>query len=241
MLRFYGVCKEYPNGAKALEDINLHVRKGEFVFLVGPTGAGKTTLLKLIFREELPTRGQVIFNGRNIARLRPREVPYLRRRIGIVFQDFRLLPTKTVYENVAFALEVTGTSGREIRRRVPEVLRLVGLEEKMHAFPAQLSGGEQQRVGIARAIVNNPPLLVADEPTGNLDPNTSWEIMDLFCRINAAGTTVIVATHAWDMVGAMDKRVVVLEGGRITRDDYGRVALPHTGGPAGRRQQETGG
>lgn len=240
MLRFYGVSKEYPNGIRALEDINLHVRKGEFVFLVGPTGAGKTTLLKLIFREELPTRGQVIFNGRNIARLRPREVPYLRRRIGIVFQDFRLLPTKTVYENVAFALEVTGAPGREIRRRVPEALRLVGLEEKMCAFPAQLSGGEQQRVGIARAIVNSPTLLVADEPTGNLDPHTSREIMDLFCRINAAGTTVVVATHAWDLVGALGKRVVVLEGGRITRDDYGQVVLPQGDGPAGRLPQEGG-
>lgn len=231
MIRFYGVSKVYPNGVKALEDINLHVKKGEFVFLVGPTGAGKTTLLKLIFREELPTQGQVIFSGRNLARLRPREVPFLRRKIGIVFQDFRLLPQKTVFENVAFALEVTGTPLREIKRRVPEVLRVVGLEKKVDAFPAQLSGGEQQRVGIARAIVNNPLLLIADEPTGNLDPQTSWEIMGLFAKINEAGTTVLVATHAWDIVRAMNKRVVVLEDGRIARDEFCQPGLPAFGKP----------
>ncbi len=221
MIRFYGVTKVYPNGVKALDNINLHIRKGEFLFLVGPSGAGKSTLTKLIFREELPTRGQVLFNGRNVARMRSREVPYLRRRIGMVFQDFRLLPQKTVFENVAFALEVTGASSRDIKRRVPEVLKLVGLEDKAGMLPAHLSGGEQQRVGIARAIVNNPVLLIADEPTGNLDPETSWGLMELFQQINKAGTTIIMITHAREIVDAMKKRVVALESGRIIRDEEG--------------------
>jgi cell division transport system ATP-binding protein len=221
MIRFYGVTKVYPNGVKALDNINLHIKKGEFLFLVGPSGAGKSTLTKLIFREELPTRGQVLFNGRNVARMRSREVPYLRRRIGMVFQDFRLLPQKTVFENVAFALEVTGASSRDIKRRVPEVLKLVGLEDKAGMLPAHLSGGEQQRVGIARAIVNNPVLLIADEPTGNLDPETSWGLMELFQQINKAGTTIIMITHAREIVDAMKKRVVALESGRIVRDEEG--------------------
>jgi cell division transport system ATP-binding protein len=219
MIRFYGVTKIYPNGVKALDNVNLHIRKGEFLFLVGPSGAGKSTLTKLIFREELPTRGQVLFNGRNVARLRSREIPYLRRKIGMVFQDFRLLPQKTVFENVAFALEVTGASSREIKRRVPEVLKLVGLEGKANVLPAQLSGGEQQRVGIARAIVNNPVLLIADEPTGNLDPETSWGLMELFQKINNNGTTILMVTHAREIVDAMRKRVVALESGRIVRDE----------------------
>ncbi|SHE29522.1 cell division transport system ATP-binding protein [Desulfofundulus australicus DSM 11792] len=221
MIRFYGVTKVYPNGVKALDNINLHIKKGEFLFLVGPSGAGKSTLTRLIFREELPTRGQVLFNGRNVARMRSREVPYLRRRIGMVFQDFRLLPQKTVFENVAFALEVTGASSRDIKRRVPEVLKLVGLEDKAGMLPAHLSGGEQQRVGIARAIVNNPVLLIADEPTGNLDPETSWGLMELFQQINKAGTTIIMITHAREIVDAMKKRVVALESGRIVRDEEG--------------------
>ncbi|MGB9803731.1 cell division ATP-binding protein FtsE [Desulfofundulus sp.] len=221
MIRFYGVTKIYPNGVKALDNVNLHVKKGEFLFIVGPSGAGKSTLTKLIFREELPTRGQVLFNGKNVARLRSREVPYLRRKIGMVFQDFRLLPRKTVFENVAFALEVTGASSREIKKRVPEVLKLVGLEGKSGVLPAQLSGGEQQRVGIARAIVNNPVLLIADEPTGNLDPETSWELMELFQKINSSGTTILMVTHARDIVDALRKRVVALESGRIVRDEEG--------------------
>ncbi|WP_307399161.1 cell division ATP-binding protein FtsE [Desulfofundulus luciae] len=221
MIRFYGVTKIYPNGVKALDNVNLHIKKGEFLFLIGPSGAGKSTLTKLIFREELPTRGQVLFNGRNVARLRSREVPYLRRKIGMVFQDFRLLPQKTVFENVAFALEVTGASSREIKRRVPEALKLVGLEGKAGVLPAQLSGGEQQRVGIARAIVNNPVLLIADEPTGNLDPETSWGLMELFQKINNNGTTILMVTHARDIVDAMKKRVVALESGRIVRDEEG--------------------
>jgi cell division transport system ATP-binding protein len=219
MIQLYNVSKIYPNGVKALNDINLHIRKGEFVFLVGPSGAGKSTLTKLICREELPSRGQVMINGRNVARMKNREVPYLRRKIGMVFQDFRLIPTKTVFENVAFALEITGASTKEIKRVVPTVLRMVGLEKKADMLPAHLSGGEQQRTAVARAIVNNPVLILADEPTGNLDPETSWELMKLFLDINRRGTTILMATHAWDIVDAMKKRVVALSHGLIVRDE----------------------
>jgi cell division transport system ATP-binding protein len=215
----YNVTKIYPNSIPALLDVSLRIQRGEFVFLVGPSGAGKTTLTKLILREELPTRGQILFNGKSITRLRPSEVPYLRRRIGVIFQDFRLLPNKTAYENVAFALEVTGASRREIRRAVPAVLARVGLADRAHLFPAQLSGGEQQRVCVARAIVNNPLLLIADEPTGNLDPENSWQLMRLFEEINRGGTTILMATHAWDIVDQMKKRVVALSHGRIVRDE----------------------
>jgi len=219
LIQFYNVSKIYPNGVKALTDITLRIRKGEFVFLVGPSGAGKSTLTKLLYREELPTRGQIIFNGKNIVRMRSREVPHLRRKIGMVFQDFRLLPRKTVYENVAFALEVIGASNREIRKTVPAVMNMVGLSEKASAFPDHLSGGEQQRVCVARAIVNNPVLIIADEPTGNLDPETSRELMKLFLDINRQGTTIIMVTHAQDIVDAMKKRVVALAGGSIVRDE----------------------
>lgn len=219
MIQLYNVTKTYPSGVKALTDVTLRIRKGEFVFLVGPSGAGKSTLTKLLYREELPSRGQIILNGKNVIRMRPREVPYLRRKIGMVFQDFRLLPQKTVFENVAFALEVIGASGREIKRAVPTVLNMVGLTEKAGVFPDHLSGGEQQRVSVARAIVNNPVLIIADEPTGNLDPETSWELMKLFLDINRRGTTIVMATHAWDIVDAMKKRVVALAGGRIARDE----------------------
>ena len=219
MIQLQNVTKTYLNGAKALIDVTMRVNKGEFVFLVGPSGAGKSTLTKLLYREEVPTRGQIILNGKNVIRMRPREVPYLRRKIGMVFQDFRLLPKKTVTENVAFALEVTGASNREIKRAVPAVLDMVGLTDKAEAFPDHLSGGEQQRVCVARAIVNSPLLLIADEPTGNLDPETSWDLMKLFMAINRRGTTIIMATHAWDIVDDMKKRVIEMAGGRIVRDE----------------------
>lgn len=219
MIQLQNVTKTYLNGAKALIDVTMRIKKGEFVFLVGPSGAGKSTLTKLLYREEVPNRGQVILNGKNVVRMKPREVPYLRRKIGMVFQDFRLLPRKTVAENVSFALEVTGASNKEISRAVPAVLSMVGLAEKADVFPDHLSGGEKQRVCVARAIVNSPILLIADEPTGNLDPETSWELMKLFMDINRRGTTIIMATHAWDIVDDMKKRVIELAGGRIVRDE----------------------
>ncbi|HBV96259.1 MAG: ABC transporter [Peptococcaceae bacterium BICA1-7] len=223
MINLYNVTKVYTNGAKALNDVSLTIQKGDFVFLVGPSGAGKTTLIKIIFREETPTRGQVLFYGKNISRLKGREIPYLRRKIGMVFQDFRLLPQKSVYENVAFALEVTGASGKIIRARVPEVLQQVGLAEKSRMFPSQLSGGEQQRVSIARAIVNKPALLIADEPTGNLDPDTSWGLMNLLSDINKTDTTIIMATHAREIVDSMKRRVIAMSDGRISRDEESGV------------------
>ncbi|MDN5294328.1 MAG: cell division transport system ATP-binding protein [Eubacteriales bacterium] len=219
MLQFFNVSKVYPNGVQALVNISFSVKKGEFVFLVGPSGAGKTTITKLIIREEVPTRGQLFFNGWNVGRLKPSEVPYLRRNVGMIFQDFKLLPNKTVYENVAFALEVTGASKKEIKKSVPQVLQMVGLENKANMWPGQLSAGEQQRVAIARALVKNPPMLIADEPTGNLDPDTAWEIMKLLEEINKLGTTIIMATHAKDIVDSMKKRVIALEKGRIVRDE----------------------
>ncbi|MCL0032385.1 cell division ATP-binding protein FtsE [Peptococcaceae bacterium] len=223
MIQFYNVSKIYDNRVKALVDVTLRIRKGEFVFLVGPSGAGKSTFLKLIYREEIPTRGQVMFEGRNVARFKSREVARLRRKIGMVFQDFKLLPKKTVAENVAFALEVIGKSPREIRRLVAAALKRVGLIEKTSFYPCQLSGGEQQRAAIARAIVNNPLLIIADEPTGNLDPYTSDEIMNLLRDINRSGTTVIMSTHAWDIVNKMKKRVIVLRAGRVVSDEEGGI------------------
>ena len=219
MIELRKVTKVYPSGVEALADINIHIGKDEFVFFVGPSGSGKTTLLKLLYREELPTYGEVIVDKINVAELCRRDIPYLRRNIGVIFQDYKLLPKRTVQENVAFALWVTGTSRAEIRRKTALVLELVGLVKKANAFPAELSGGEQQRVCIARAIVNNPLLLLADEPTGNLDPATSWEIMELLDKINRRGTTVVVATHEKTNVDRMKKRVVAMEMGRIVRDE----------------------
>jgi len=219
MINMINVSKVYPNGTKALTDITLRIEKGEFVFLVGPSGAGKSTMTKLIFREEQPSRGQILFNRKNISRYRQREIPYIRRSIGVIFQDFRLLQSKTVAENVAFALEVIEASRKEIRKAVPEALALVRLADKADVMPSELSGGEQQRVAIARAIVNNPPLVIADEPTGNLDPDTSWEIVNLLQEINKCGTTIIMATHAKEIVDSMRKRVVALEKGKIARDE----------------------
>jgi cell division transport system ATP-binding protein len=211
----------YPNGKVALSEVNVTIPRGDFVFLVGASGAGKTTFIRLLIRDVLPTAGRVVVTGRDLSRIRRREVPRLRRRIGIVFQDFRLLPTKTVYENVAFALEVTGAARGEIRRRVPMLLNLVGLHRHGEHLPTQLSGGEQQRVAIARALVHDPTILIADEPTGNLDPVTSWEIIQLLIQINAMGTTVLMATHNQEIVNAMRRRVLALEGGMLVRDEAG--------------------
>jgi len=219
MIEMKDVTKIYDGQNKpALEKINVQIEKGEFVFLVGPSGSGKTTFIKLLLREILPTSGKISVAGQDLSRLRSWKVPYLRRSIGCVFQDFKLLPYKTAYENVAFALEVIGRSNSAIRSQVPEALKLVGLEDKMNSYPDELSGGEQQRVSIARAFVNRPPLLLADEPTGNLDPATSAELITLFNRINRTGTTVLVATHDREIVNLMRKRVVALEEGKLVRD-----------------------
>ncbi len=209
----------YPNGKVALSDVNVALPAGDFVFLVGPSGAGKSTFIRLLIREQLPTSGRVTIAGRDVARLRRGQVPLLRRRIGIVFQDFRLLPSKTVYENVAFALEVTGAPRSRIRERVPQLLTLVGLLDHAHHLPTQLSGGEQQRTAIARALVHDPTILIADEPTGNLDPVTSWEIIQLLIQINGLGTTVLMATHNQEIVNAMRRRVLALENGHLVRDE----------------------
>lgn len=219
LIEMYGVTKVYPGGQVALKDISFKIAKGEFVFVVGPSGAGKSTLIKLLFREELPTKGQIFFAGKNITRMKRREIPYLRRRIGIVFQDFRLLPDKTAYENIAFAMQVVEASNRDIKKRVPYVLERVGLSHKAKARPSELSGGEQQRVALARAIVNNPDVLVADEPTGNLDPDTSRDIMNLLDDINKMGTTLVVASHARELVDSMKKRVIRLEEGSLVSDE----------------------
>jgi cell division transport system ATP-binding protein len=210
--------KIYPGGHVALERVSLRVDRGEFVFLVGPTGCGKSTLIKLLIRELEPTEGEVLISGRDIATLKKDRIPYLRRRIGTVFQDFKLLPDRSVYENVAYALQVIGASRSEIRTKVPDALRLVGLADKLNSRPDQLSGGEQQRLAVARAFVNHPPLLLADEPTGNLDPATSVGIMQLLYRINRTGTTVVVVTHDSEMVDKMRRRVIGLDGGRVVRD-----------------------
>ena len=218
MIELTNVFKTYHSGIESLSDINLHIGKEEFVFLVGPSGAGKTTLLKLIYREETPTTGKVVVDRINVAELDPTQVPFLRRNIGVVFQDFKLLPKRTVFENVAFALRVTGAPRSTIRRKAMQALELVGMLRRVNSFPDELSGGEKQRVCIARAIVNNPPILLADEPTGNLDPATSWDILQLLDKINKRNTTVVVATHNKSIVDEMKKRVVVLENGRLIRD-----------------------
>ncbi len=218
MIEMYDVSVVFPNGARGLHKVNLRIAKGEFVFLVGPSGAGKSTFIRLIYREILPTSGQVYVLGRNLARLRRREVPYLRREVGVVFQDFKLLNDRTVYDNVAFALQVTGASPREVRKRVPAVLEMVGLAHKATCYPDELAGGEQQRVSVARAIANNPRIVLADEPTGNLDPDTARGIVELLLDINRLGATVVVATHALDIVSSHRQRVVELRDGRVVRD-----------------------
>jgi cell division transport system ATP-binding protein len=221
VLVLHDVTKTYPNGKSALRDVDLVIPEGDFVFLVGPSGAGKSTLIKLLIRDEVATHGEVVLDGQDLARLSRRAVPKVRRKIGIVFQDFKLLPTKSVWENVAFALEVTGTPRRRIRPAVDRVLALVGLTAQRNQTPNQLSGGEQQRTAIARALVHDPRLFIADEPTGYLDPLISWEIIQLLLRINELGVTVLMATHDADVVTALRKRVVALEEGRIIRDEVG--------------------
>ncbi len=223
MLRMVDVSKVYPSGSKALRDVNVHIEPGEFVFVVGPSGAGKSTFIKMLFREVLPTAGSIFVNGVDILSLNPKEIPYLRRELGIIFQDYRLLPDRTVYENIAFAMQVIETPHRKIKRRVLNVLELVGLRHRANAYPNELSGGEQQRIAIARAIVNDPILVIADEPTGNLDPETSWDIMEIFKEINDTGTTIVMATHDKEIVDNMGKRVIAIENGQIVRDEASGV------------------
>ena len=219
MLIMSDVSKVYPGGSVALQDVNVHIEPGEFVFVVGPSGAGKSTFIKMLFREVLPTTGSIFVNGMDILALSPKEIPFMRRQLGIIFQDYRLLPDRTVFENVAFAMQVIEAPHRKIRRQVNNVLDLVGLRHRSNAYPNELSGGEQQRIAIARAIVNDPVFVIADEPTGNLDPETSWDIMEIFKEINSAGTTIVMATHDKDVVDAMGKRVIAIEHGRIVRDE----------------------
>jgi cell division transport system ATP-binding protein len=218
MIEFKDVSKLYDNNVKALADVNISIDSGEFVFLVGPSGSGKSTFIKMLFKEIEPTVGEVTVSGSKLSTVTRRQIPYYRRKIGMVFQDFRLISTLNVYENVAFAMRVVEASPKDIRKRVPMVLSLVGLSHKYKMFPNELSGGEQQRVALARAIVNNPSVLICDEPTGNLDPETSREIMDLLEDINRAGTTIVMATHAKDIVDHMKKRVIAIEKGYISRD-----------------------
>ncbi len=221
MIKLIDVKKEYENGTKALKGVNLQIDDGDFVFLVGPSGSGKSTIIKLITAEIGPTEGSLRVNGYNLSNISPSQVPYLRRTLGVIFQDFRLIEKKTVWENLAFAMRAVGASPREIKKRIPYVLELVGLAGKEDHFPGQLSGGEQQRVAIARALVNNPIMIIADEPTGNLDPQRSLEIMTLLERINELGTTVLVVTHEKDLVNRFSKRVVAIENGRIISDETG--------------------
>jgi cell division transport system ATP-binding protein len=219
MIEFKNVSKIYSTGTEAVKDANFTIDKGEFAFLVGPSGCGKSTLIKLILREEVADKGKIIINGKDITHLKQNRVPKLRREMGVVFQDFRLLQDMTVYENVAFAMHIVNAVPRHIKRQVPMVLDLVGLKNKAKMYPNELSGGEQQRVALARALVNNPSMIIADEPTGNLDPNTAWDIMKILNEINARGTTVVMATHAVEIVDKMKKRVIQIEKGQIVRDD----------------------
>lgn len=226
LIRIKNVEKKYKNGVTAIYDLNLAIEKGAFVFIIGGSGSGKSTLIKMLYREEKPTAGQVIVGGLDVAKLKDRKVYKLRRKLGIVFQDYKLLPRLTVYENVAFALEILGLPNEEIRNKTLKALEQVGLKNKSKNYPNELSGGEQQRVAIARAIVNEPKLLLCDEPTGNLDPETSWEIMQVLDEINKLGTTIIMATHDKEMVNRMKKRVIVIEAGRL-KEDYEKGTYNH--------------
>ena len=219
MIKFVDVTKVYDNNTLALKNVNLTIEKGEFAFLVGPSGSGKSTIVKMLFKEIEPTGGNLILNNTDVTNLKKNQIPFYRRKIGVIFQDFKLIPTLNIYENVAFALRVTGASNKDIKNKVPMALSLVGLSSKFKSFPNELSGGEQQRVSIARAIVNNPTLLIADEPTGNLDPDTAMGIMDTLNNVNRNGTTILMATHAKDIVDEMRKRVIAIENGTIIRDE----------------------
>ena len=228
MIRFEHVTKVYESTGDgpditALHDVNLHIRKGEFVFVLGHSGAGKSTFLKLILREEVATEGRVLVNRNDLSTIRQRDIPYLRRGLGVVFQDFRLIPTMTAYENVAFAMRVTNIPERQIKRRVPSVLNLVGLAGKAHSLPQELSGGEQQRIALARALVHSPPIIIADEPTGNIDPELSVEIMELLQAINSVGTTIVVVTHERDLAQRFHKRMIVIDHGEVIDDGLARV------------------
>ena len=222
IITFKDVSKTYESGTHALHHVSLHVEKGEFVFIVGPSGAGKSTLIKMLLREETPTKGTVLVNGYNLCTMKRRHIPAFRRTIGVVFQDFRLIPTMTVYENVAFALQVTNVSSKYIRRRVPYILDLLGLAKKARSYPPEISGGEQQRVALARALVNNPALIIADEPTGNIDPELSYEIVELLNEINRCGTTIVMVTHEHGLVSHFDHRVTGIEKGRVILDKGGK-------------------
>ncbi|GIN39697.1 MULTISPECIES: cell division ATP-binding protein FtsE [Heyndrickxia] len=225
MIEMQNVYKKYPNGIIAANNLNIQIKQGEFVYVVGPSGAGKSTFIKMMYREEKATEGSIVVSGVNLSKLKNSRIPYFRRQIGVVFQDFKLLPTLTVFENVAFALEVIEEQQSKIKKRVMDVLNLVGLKHKARMLPTELSGGEQQRVSIARSIINTPQVVIADEPTGNLDPETSWEIMNILQEINSRGTTVVMATHNREIVNTIRHRVIAIEGGRIVRDeqrgDYG--------------------
>lgn len=218
MIQFNNVSKKYDNGTHALKDINLTIDKGEFVFVVGSSGAGKSTFLKLMMREEVPSTGSIVVEDVDLTKIKKRDIPKFRRRLGVVFQDFRLIPTMTVFDNVAFAMRVIGANEKKIRRRVPYVLSLMGLNEKARCFPKELSGGEQQRVALARALANNADIIIADEPTGNVDPQMSYEIVELLMRLNEAGTTVIMVTHEHSLVRCFDKRVIILDKGSVVSD-----------------------
>lgn len=225
MIRLKDVEKTYENGTEALQGISFTIEDGEFVFLVGPSGSGKSTIIKLLTGEVIPTAGRVMVNGFSMSRISDRQIPYMRRTIGVIFQDFRLIPKKTVFDNLSLAMRAVGATPRDIRTRIPYVLELVGLKGMEDRYPDELSGGEQQRVAIARALVNNPSTIVADEPTGNLDPNRSLEIMTLLERINALGTTVVVVTHERDLVNHFDKRVIMIDHGQVNGDGVGTYEL----------------
>ena len=239
MIQFFHVSKRYPSGQLGLEDVSFEIARGQFVFLTGPSGAGKTTLLKLIFREEVPTQGQIVVNGRNVSSLPRGKIPYLRRTIGVVFQDFRLIPRRTVFENISYLPRILGLPRERQRRLAYETLRRVGLAHRMNAFPLELSGGEKQRVALARALINEPEILLADEPTGNLDPDLAREIYELLIEVNVRGTTVLVATHDRETIRRLHRRVLTLERGRLTGDEAGAIklreappeAVPESAGP----------